>query len=272
MRLFRYSLLAVLVTFPLSLGPRSAEGSLSFSFEGSDEGGTASGTMEFIPASGTYSLTVKINNNSPLLLDDFSGANSPGITGFGFDSSVPLPALLSWTLTADDSNGQMVTIGEGNPNSNMTKDWVMTAGVQGIQLDFFPTTGPGVSGALYNPAQSDPNSFAAPPIYFTEAILSVEFDPNDSVFVLDAHGFGPGGIDASPIMRFQNVGLGGEGSLKLGQVPEASSVIIWGLLGTIGVAFRRRRRVEAGENYDPLERAHHGSVEKPCFRASQQKQ
>ena len=101
MRLFRCSLLAVLVAFPLSLGPRSAEGSLSFSFEGSDEGGTGSGTMEFVGL-GTSSLTINVDNTSPLTLDNLTGVNASGITGFGFDAEVPIPNISSWELTADD--------------------------------------------------------------------------------------------------------------------------------------------------------------------------
>lgn len=238
----RLTIRVMLAAFSLLLGQRSAEGSI-FSFSGSDEGGTASGTMEFL-GMGT-SLTVKVNNTSPLVLDISSGVNAPGITGFGFDAAEPIPIIQSWELTAFDGTPSLVTIGD---SSGTASDWIMTTGTQGIQLDFFPATAGDIKGALYNPLQT--TGFAAPPNYFTQAVLTVLFDVD---FNLDVHPAGTGGVDASPSLRFQNVGLNGEGSLKLGSnefpsgpaIPEPASVVIWGLLGTIVVAAGYRRRRES---------------------------
>ncbi len=212
-----------------------------FTFSGSADGGTASGTMEFLWDDITNVLTVTLHNTSPLLLDDESGPNAPGITGFGFDAEEPIPDILSWTLVALDADDLSVQIDD----QGGTGDWQMTGGVQGITLDFFPTTNPGVSGALYNPDQT--TGFAGPPIYFTEAILTVEFA---STFNLDVHAGGTGSVDPSPTMRFQNVGRSGAGSLKLtgsdppSGAPEPSTLVIWSLLGAFGIAvnsWRRRR-------------------------------
>jgi hypothetical protein len=230
-----------LVSFMAAPGYASIE---TYSFSGSDEGGTGSGTMEF-DGIGTSSLTVTIDNTSPLLLDNLDplSVNAPGITGFGFDADAPIPTLVSWTLTAWDITGStLYTIGGTGPS---TLDWVMTSASQGIQLDFLPTTDNGVQGALYNPLQDE--GFGAEPNYFTEAVLTVEFD---SIFNLATHDSGTGEVDASPFLRFQNVGLNGEGSLKLppgpppgggGNVPEPVSLVVWGLLATIGVGAQHRR-------------------------------
>jgi hypothetical protein len=233
----------MLVAFSLLLGPQSAECSV-FSFSGSDAGGTGSGTMEFL-GMGTTSLTLNINNTSPLVLDDFTGVNSSAITGFGFDASAPIPNITSWALTAKDNSSATWTI--GNLAGTGTNDWVMTDGVSGIQLDFFPTTDNGSKGALYNPLQS--TGFGGPPQYFTEAVLSMEFD---DIFNLNVHPSGTGGVDASPLMRFQNVGMNGEGSLKVpgdggggggggGVVPEPAAALVWSLLLGMGLAYRRAR-------------------------------
>ena len=215
-------------------------GAMSFDFSGSDAGGTGSATLNF-DGGGSNTLTVDILNTSSLTLDDNSGPNAPGITAIGVEGTDPLPNLLSWSLVAKDVNGQDVTIGSSDGTG--TGDWELTVdgNVNGIKVDYIPNTTQAVQGALYNPdcgGDSDcATQLAAIPNYFTTATLVLNFD---GAFTPDFS------VDDSPIVRMQNVGAGGEGSLKLDgtlSVPEPGSwlLVSCGLVGFIGYGWRRRK-------------------------------
>jgi hypothetical protein len=88
---------------------------VNFMFEGSNEGGTGSATMLVDVTGGT--LTATVDNTSPVTLDDGTGENAPGITGFGFNVTNSV-TLLSWELTAFQMDGTGVTIG-GNPDAGL---------------------------------------------------------------------------------------------------------------------------------------------------------
>jgi hypothetical protein len=208
---------------------------VNFSFSGSDEGGTGSATMNINIVGNT--LTLLLDNTSPTSLDDNTGVNTPGITGFGFNLTDPIPGLDSWSLTAFNTDGSgPVTIGA---NVGGTGDWVMNTSVAQITLDFLPTAGDPaqIKGALYNPAATE--GFGALPNYVTTATLTMNFL---SAPVLDSSQCGPGGFgDCITYVRFQNVGVDGEGSLHLpgttgtngvdgatGQLPEPGTVLLFG--------------------------------------------
>ncbi|OPL15345.1 MAG: hypothetical protein AVO38_10775 [delta proteobacterium ML8_D] len=74
---------------------------------------------------------------------------------------------------------------------------------------------------------------AAPPNYYTTAILTLVFDDTPILNTEDYY---------SPFVRIQNVGLDGEGSLKLSgkPIPEPATVLLvgTGLIGLIG--FRKK--------------------------------
>lgn len=199
---------------------------LSYTFSGSAEGGTGSASM-VIEISGNI-LTATIYNTSPTTIDDGDAANSPGITGFGFDVFGELTTDLSvWTLTAYDVSGNLQTIG----GSEVSGDWTLTDSFNGISLDYIFNIG-NVKGALYNPDAT--SGLAATPNYFTEATLTLTFEDDISSILL-----------GNLMVRMKNVGLGGKGSLKLSSttpspVPEPASIFLFGL-GLIGLASAGRK-------------------------------
>ena len=210
---------------------------LPFTFSGSNEGGTGSATMDISLSGNT--VTAVLNNTSPITLDDGTGVNAPGITAFGFDLDPLDPnnlmTLLSWELTAypvssPNSGNKPTTIG----GTGITGDWELTinGNTDGIKIDYVPNTKQGVQGTLYNPDVV--SGEGALPNFYTEAILTMTFDVVPSLNIADPN---------SPIVRMQNVGLDGDGSLKLPgtPVPEPSTVMLVGagLLGMI--AFGRKR-------------------------------
>jgi hypothetical protein len=72
----------------------------AFTFSGVAANGTGSTAMS-IEIVGNE-LTLVLTNTSPTTLNNSSGSNAPGIIAFGFDlENDPLPALTSWSLTAD---------------------------------------------------------------------------------------------------------------------------------------------------------------------------
>ena len=177
---------------------------LSFEYQGSDAGGTGKAEMYF-NGSGTTNLTVDIFNLSPITLDDGTGDNAPAITKFGFSAlEDPQPNIVSWTLTAFDENDTLITIGSSDGSG--TGDWDISIDdkIGNIKFDYLSEI-QNVKGGLYNPDATA--GLAAQPNYFTEATLDIEFD---SAFTLD---------ETSTLVRMQNVGDNGGGSLKLAGTP-----------------------------------------------------
>jgi hypothetical protein len=225
MKRFLCITLFLCIIFPASAGAVD----YSYDFIGSTNGGTGTATMDI--TINTNQLIIDLYNTSPTSLDSpLVGSNAPGIIAFGINLQDPDPAITSWTLYANDADGNPAFIGDNAGIS--TEDWVLSTFLGGsINLDILPKTeGQNVKGALYNPDAD--TGFGAEPNYFTKATLTVNF-ANQPIFEYDPD-------KDSPFVRMLNVGEGGEGSLKL-VVPEPSTMIISGLflLGA-GVFVRRK--------------------------------
>ncbi|NBC24992.1 MAG: PEP-CTERM sorting domain-containing protein, partial [Bacteroidetes bacterium] len=101
----------------------------------------------------------------------------------------------------------------------------------GIKLDFQPNT-KDVKGGIYNPSAT--NGLASGPNHFSKAILNITFN---SSFTLDEN---------SPKVRMKNVGLNGEGSLKLDgtsvtqPVPEPMTMLGWGTGLAVGALAKKK--------------------------------
>lgn len=206
---------------------------IPFTFSGSDEGGTGSAIMDILISG--FTLTATLDNTSPTTLDTGTGINSPGITGFGFDLDPDDLALSSWNLQAYDApNGSLVTIGSGSSGSLDSEEWILTikGNVDGIRVDYAPNTLHGVKGAIYNPAITLGTAGNSP--YYSQAILELVFDQAPSLNTTS---------DDSPFVRMQNVGSGGEGSLKLPgtPAPEPATMLLLGS-GLIGLAGLGRKK------------------------------
>ena len=243
----RILLFILVLLFAFSSGAQAT----LFTFSGTDEGGIGSATMDISIAGNT--LTVTLNNTSPIYLDPgniTSGDNAPGITGFGFDLYDPLPGLLSWELTAytSDLSGPE-TIGSpdsADPESgadgilNTTDDeWSLNTTIAGVTLDFLPTTDQeNIDGALFNPSAYGSSELpgGSNDVFYTTAILTMIFDDEPDLDI------------TSMFVRMQNVGEGGEGSLKLypgpgDPIPEPATMLLLGS-GLIGIAVSGKKRLK----------------------------
>lgn len=228
----------------------SAARAESYVFSGSDSGGTGSAMIDFQFVGNQVIAT--IDNTSPLLLDNGSGDNAPGITGFGFDFLPSTSSLIGWELTALDSNLNSIQINDTSSGGTAggTGDWTLSQpGSFGgpWTFDFVPETTRAVQGALYNSGAVGSSELAALPNFFTTAVLTLDFDQ-----VITGFNFA---TSNNPTVRMQNVGRNGGGSLKLTgtpgggppnpspSVPEPSSLVLLGigLMSMAGYGWRRKR-------------------------------
>ena len=218
----RYLFLFALI---LIVGLATNAQAVLFTFSGSSEGGTGSATMKFFTSSVVadgvtmHTLTVDIDNTSPLTLDNGDGVNAPGISGFGFN------------LNPDELGVSSITWGYDG--------WVIGNFLAGISLKYLPNNGGNADGMLFNPdlLSLDPLNNGLPggqnEIYYTTATLTMTFDRAPILDTDDPF---------SPFVRFQNVGLDGEGSLKVAPVPEPATMLLFGC-GLIGLTVVGRKKL-----------------------------
>lgn len=223
----------IFLTIVLIIGIGSSAGAILYTFEGSDAGGTGSARMNLSVTGNT--LTVTVDNTSPTDLDGAlvgTGGNSPGITGFGFNLDPDTLSLLSWSLDAYNTSSSLIEIGSSAAGS---WDWMMDTTEEGVTLDYLPHTVSGVDGALYNPLVPGDSNNTLPggvnDTYFTTATLEMIFD-GAPILLSDLENF---------YVRMKNVGIDGEGSLKLNPVPEPATMLLLGS-GFLGLAGYGRRK------------------------------
>lgn len=209
-----------------------------YQFTSISNSGTASATMLVDIVGNT--LTAKINNTSPNPNPNPTNLADPAITGFGFlFTNAPL-TVSSWCLSASSTN-----IGGDCGIAGSTDDWVGVTDdkIDGVNVNFGSQADLGVKGGLYTPGADD---LGGPPQYFTEAIFTAVFSAAPSIEELfdNCNGKNAG---CSPFIRFQNVGINGEGSLKLPgapvpptKVPEPGTLLLVGLLLASLSLVRRR--------------------------------
>ena len=204
----------------------------SFDFSGSDEGGRATATVNFA-GSGSSVFTITIDNDSPTsLIDGTPWANAPAITAIGFNVN-PDVDFYSWSLKARDFDGNTVYIDD----QGGTGDWILNSdsGTGNITFDLYTETRQGGKAGLYNYATVADTlatiPFGGPPLYFTEAVLTINFEAETSLVV----------DDESPFTLWRNVGKDGEGSLKLTSIPDPVAVFLLGSACLLGFAGARRK-------------------------------
>jgi len=238
----------------------------NWTFSGESDGGTGSANMHIEISSNT--LTLNLFNTSPTTLnagthviqkndagaETFNGIvtgtedNAPGIVGFGFNLS-PDRGYTDWILKAFNSAGNEIIIGSKALSGNGVDtlgEWKLGDTQNGVTLDYLPLI-ENVKGALYNPDALA--GLAAQPNYFTQATLTMVFD--GLPILSNEFCANTVGGNCTTYVRMKNVGLNGEGSLKLGgeegssgsgsSIPEPSNIALIGL-GLVAFSFFQRRR------------------------------
>jgi hypothetical protein len=223
--IFAAALIATLATLPVHATV------ITRTFSGTANGGTGSGLMTFNDNGGSNTLTIRIDNTSPNLLNSGVGQNSSIITGWGFSVTPNLPQVSSWSIIA--GNGVNLT-----SRYRFTED-VTVGGYQPGQLfvEEFLQTSNGINGGIYNAANPGNTSNAFPDI----AVFTINFCAPFTLQQID-----------TATLRLQRVGTNGAGSLKLlgyaaqqFAAPEPSALLIFltGLLVTLNSRFRLWRRL-----------------------------
>jgi hypothetical protein len=226
----RFSFFALMMIAALASLPAHAT-VITRTFSGTASGGTGSGIMTFNDNGGSSTLTIRIDNTSPNLLNSGVGLNSSIITGWGFSVTPNIPNVASWSVIS--GNGVNLS-----SNYGLTYN-VSQGGYQPGQLfieEFVQTTN-GINAGIYNAASPGNTANAFPDV----AVFTVNFCAPFTLQQID-----------TATLRLQRVGTNGAGSLKLlgyaaqqYAAPEPSALFIFltGLLVIINSRFKLWRRL-----------------------------
>lgn len=220
------------ILFMFCIGLIATTPAFGISFSASDivGGYTATGSANLDYSFTGYTLTIDVYNTSPLT-DSGENSNSPAITSFGFDVS----NLTGYTGFEVYAHG-FILGGDTGSWTEITDLWelendVNLQGGQGgkLKFDFVPNTENGIAGGLINPLA---DGSTGNDLYETKGTFTIVFaeDPGD---LTNWH------------MRFQNLGLSGEGSLnKVPSIPDPAAVFLLGSACLMGglAGFRRKFR------------------------------
>lgn len=208
----RATIIAIALFTNLAVGAADAA-VITRLFSGTANGGTGSGSLTFDDHGGGTSLTVRIDNTSPNVLNSGSGLNSSIITGWGFSVTPNLPTVTSWSVIA--GNGTNLT-------SSYSLSYNVSVGGYGgggqLSVEDFTQTTNGINAGIYNAASPGNTANTFPDV----AIFTLNFC---APFTLQQ-------IDVATL-RMQRVGTNGAGSLKLlgyaaqtYAAPEPSSLLL----------------------------------------------